>query len=91
VASALLSSMTGTVIPPGTALFGEIALSGAIRPVGQTEARLKEARKLGFREAVIAAGGEVPAIAGLAAKPMETVADLVAWTAAQNRGLRRIA
>ncbi|HMT13534.1 MAG TPA: DNA repair protein RadA [Aestuariivirga sp.] len=90
VASALLSSMTGTVIPPGTALFGEIALSGAIRPVGQTEARLKEARKLGFREAVIA-GGKVPAVAGLAAKPMETVADLVAWTAAQNRGLRRIA
>jgi DNA repair protein RadA/Sms len=40
VAAALLSSLTGTVIPPGTAVFGEIALSGAIRPVGQTEARL---------------------------------------------------
>ena len=91
VAAALLSSMTDTVIPAGTALFGEIALTGAIRPVGQTEARLKEARKLGFTGAVIAAAGEAPGAAGLAVKPMETVADLVAWAAAQNRGLRRIA
>ncbi|MEQ1524290.1 MAG: DNA repair protein RadA, partial [Aestuariivirga sp.] len=45
VAAALLSSLTGTVIPHGTAVFGEVALSGAIRPVGQTEARLKEAQK----------------------------------------------
>ena len=60
VAAALLSSLTGTVIPPGTAVFGEIALSGAIRPVGQTEARLKEAQKLGLKEAVIAAQAEPP-------------------------------
>ena len=32
VAAALLSSLTGTVIPHGTAVFGEVALSGAIRP-----------------------------------------------------------
>jgi DNA repair protein RadA/Sms len=32
-------------------VFGEIALSGDVRPVGHTEARLKEAAKLGFAEA----------------------------------------
>jgi DNA repair protein RadA/Sms len=91
VAAALLSSLTGTVIPPGTAVFGEIALSGAIRPVGQTEARLKEAQKLGLKEAVVAATAEQPSIKGLGIRPMETIMDLVAWSAAQDRGQRRIA
>jgi DNA repair protein RadA/Sms len=91
VAAALLSSLTGTVIPPGTAVFGEIALSGAIRPVGQTEARLKEAQKLGLKEAVVAAAAEQPGIRDLKVRPMETIMDLVAWSASQDRGQRRIA
>ena len=90
-AAALLSSLTGTVIPAGTAIFGEIALSGGIRPVGQTESRLKEAQKLGLKEAVIAAASEVPAVKGLKIRTVESVADLVAWTASQAKGLSRIA
>lgn len=90
VAAALLSSLTGTVIPHGTAVFGEVALSGAIRPVGQTEARLKEAQKLGLREAVIASATEPVSFKGLKVKSIETISDLVAWTAAQDKGLRRI-
>jgi DNA repair protein RadA/Sms len=90
VAAALLSSLTGTVIPHGTAVFGEVALSGAIRPVGQTEARLKEAQKLGLREAVVAAATEQVSFKGLKVKSIETISDLVAWTAAQDKGLRRI-
>ncbi len=90
VAAALLSSLTGTVIPHGTAVFGEVALSGAIRPVGQTEARLKEAQKLGLREAVVAAATEAASFKGLKVKSIETISDLVAWTAAQDKGLRRI-
>jgi DNA repair protein RadA/Sms len=34
-------------------VFGEIGLSGEVRAVGQEEARLKEAAKLGFGEALI--------------------------------------
>ena len=90
VAAALLSSLTGTVIPHGTAVFGEVALSGAIRPVGQTEARLKEAQKLGLREAVIASATEPTNFKGLKVKSIETISDLVAWTGAQDKGLRRI-
>ena len=40
--------MTETPVPAETVVFGEIALSGDVRPVGHTEARLKEAAKLGF-------------------------------------------
>ena len=90
VAAALLSSLTGTVIPHGTAIFGEVALSGAIRPVGQTEARLKEAQKLGLKEAVIASVAEPPSFKGLKVKQIDTIADLVAWTASQDKGTRRI-
>ena len=90
VAAALLSSLTGTVIPHGTAVFGEIALSGAIRPVGQTEARLKEAQKLGLKEAVIAAAAEPAGFKGLKVKSIETISDLVAWTASQAKGQQRI-
>src|SRR5215467_7954594 len=51
VAAALVSALTETPVPADTVVFGEIALSGEIRPVGHTEARLKEAAKLGFRTA----------------------------------------
>jgi DNA repair protein RadA/Sms len=36
-------------------VFGEIGLSGEVRPVGQMEARLKEAEKLGFAKALMPA------------------------------------
>jgi DNA repair protein RadA/Sms len=91
VAVALLSSLSDTVIPHATAVFGEIALSGNIRPVSQTEARLKEVQKLGLSSAVIASGTEQARTNSLDIKQMATVADLVAWVASRSRGLRRIA
>jgi DNA repair protein RadA/Sms len=53
VAAALLSALTGEPVPPETVIFGEISLSGAIRPVTQSELRLKEAEKLGFSRASV--------------------------------------
>ncbi len=52
VAAALLSAREDASIPKDTVVFGEISLSGALRPVGQTENRLKEATKLGFNAAI---------------------------------------
>ncbi len=57
-AAALLSSVTNSPLPSHEVYFGEIALSGAIRPTGHVAARLKEAGKLGFKRAVLPAGGE---------------------------------
>ncbi len=51
-AAALVSSLSGAPLPPDTVYFGEMGLSGAIRPVAQAQARLKEAAKLGFSRAV---------------------------------------
>jgi hypothetical protein len=44
-----------------------------------------------LKEAVIAAAAEQPGVKGLKVKGMETIMDLVAWSAAQDRGQRRIA
>src|SRR5258705_12469764 len=57
VAAALVSALTEPPVPADAVVFGEIALSGDVRPVGHTEARLKEAAKLGFAEAWMSSGG----------------------------------
>jgi len=53
IAGALLSAREDVAIPPDMVLFGEISLSGALRPASQTENRLKEASKLGFSQATL--------------------------------------
>jgi DNA repair protein RadA/Sms len=53
VAAALLSSLNDCPVPGQTVIFGEIGLSGEVRPVSQMESRLKEAAKLGFGAAVM--------------------------------------
>lgn len=62
VAAALLSSLSNRALPKNTIAFGEISLSGSVRPVSQTNARLKEAAKLGFESAFAAlpANDETP-------------------------------
>ncbi len=47
-AAALASSLLDKPVPAKTVFFGEVALSGAVRPVGRLETRLKEAARLGF-------------------------------------------
>lgn len=60
VASALVSALTDTPVPNETVVFGEIGLSGEVRAVGQTEARLKEAAKLGFTKAFAPRAANAP-------------------------------
>ncbi|MCF2872158.1 DNA repair protein RadA [Octadecabacter sp. G9-8] len=52
VAAALVSAREDSAIPKECVVFGEISLSGALRPAPQTENRLKEASKLGFTSAI---------------------------------------
>ncbi|MBE8219885.1 MAG: DNA repair protein RadA [Alphaproteobacteria bacterium] len=54
VAAALISSINECALPPNSVIFGEISLSGSIRPVVQTDVRLKEAQRLGFDYALTA-------------------------------------
>ena len=55
-AAALVSSLVNAPLPTDAVYFGEISLSGAVRPVAQAPARLKEALKLGFAKAVTPQG-----------------------------------
>src|SRR5271155_33854 len=88
-AAALVSSLVNAPLPTDAVYFGEISLSGAVRPVAQTSARLKEAAKLGFGRAVLpeSARGEVGSDAGLV---LNTVADLTGLvTEIASRGTPR--
>ncbi len=52
VAAALISSITVISLPAKTVFYGEIGLSGEVRPVSRSDVRLKEAQTLGFDAAV---------------------------------------
>ena len=55
-AAALVSSQAEEALPQTCVVFGEISLSGEVRPVGRSEARLREAKKLGFDRALTPSG-----------------------------------
>ena len=54
VAAAIASSAFDVPLPADSVVFGEISLSGDVRAVGRSDARLKEAAKLGFHRAIAA-------------------------------------
>src|SRR5262252_3043444 len=87
-AAALVSSFTEAPLPADAVYFGEISLSGAVRPVAQAATRLKEAQKLGFARAVVPEGarGEEDSEPGLSLDPVSTLASLVADIAARRTG-----
>jgi DNA repair protein RadA/Sms len=80
-AAALISSFAGIALPRDTVFFGEISLTGDVRPAPQAELRLKEAAKLGFATAVVPKDTRAE-IAGLALKPIKDVGDLIALAGA---------
>jgi DNA repair protein RadA/Sms len=51
VAAALISALAERPVPADLVLFGELALSGEIRPVAHAPLRLRESAKLGFERA----------------------------------------
>jgi DNA repair protein RadA/Sms len=53
VALAIVSSLRNVILPQNLFVFGEIGLSGEIRPVPNGEARIKEASKHGFTRAIV--------------------------------------
>ena len=78
-AAALISSLSATPLPATRVFMGEIGLTGALRPVGQLPARLKEAAKLGFSSAVAPrAGFEAAGTPPIETYPATDVAELVA-------------
>ena len=83
VAAALVSSMAKAALPADAVFFGEISLSGAIRPVGHEPARLKEAAKLGFSRAVSPARSANNNPEGLNVTRIDLLTGLVAMIASR--------
>lgn len=75
-AAALLTSASSNPGPAKSIYFGEVALSGAVRPVARMEQRLKEAARLGFERAYVPEGSPT-AIEGLTISPIKRLSDLV--------------
>ena len=53
---AVVSSLRNRVLPNDLVVFGEVGLSGEIRPVPSGQERLSEAAKHGFRRAIVPRG-----------------------------------
>ncbi|HWB57278.1 MAG TPA: DNA repair protein RadA [Gaiellaceae bacterium] len=58
IALAIASAARGLPVRTGVACFGEIGLTGRLRPVAQAERRLAECAKLGFAEILVPDGTE---------------------------------
>ncbi|AFL49444.1 DNA repair protein RadA/Sms [Sinorhizobium fredii] len=90
VASALVSSLAGLALPADCVYFGEVSLSGAVRPVSHTAQRLKEAEKLGFSQAVLpSATADLPRNGNGRRSEMESLPDLVARIAGSRHALQQ--
>jgi len=50
---AIVSSLRNRPLPAKTVVFGEVGLSGEVRPVARGQERLREAAKLGFERAIV--------------------------------------
>jgi DNA repair protein RadA/Sms len=72
VALAIASAERNVPLPPQTAVFGEISLTGEVRSSSQPERRFAEAAKLGFAAVVTGSGDarrigkSVPSVTGVA-------------------------
>jgi len=86
-AAALISSFSGWPLPKDCVFFGEISLSGDVRPAPQAELRLKEAAKLGFKRALVPLGTKFE---GLALRQIGNVAELAAFAGGVAQPERRL-
>ncbi len=90
IAAALISSSMDVPLPADCVVFGEISLSGSVRPVTQRPARLKEAAKLGFARAIAPESvGEAETDEGLVVAAIGQLRQLVSRFAREKDGAHR--
>lgn len=73
---AVVSSLRDRPLPPDLVVFGEVGLSGEIRPVPSGQERLREAAKHGFRRAIVpASNAPREAIPGMEVVPVRKLSE----------------
>ena len=83
VALAIASAARGSPVAARTAAFGEIGLTGRLRPAAQAERRLEECAKLGLATAIVPAGTN--ARRGFHTRPVETLRQAISAALASER------
>ncbi|MBN1696469.1 MAG: DNA repair protein RadA [Spirochaetales bacterium] len=73
----LYSARTDLLLPPKTAVVGEVSLAGELRSVTHTERRIKSAYEMGFSHIIGPALKEEEKAAGISYKGLTTVKDAV--------------
>jgi DNA repair protein RadA/Sms len=77
---AVVSSLRNKPLSDKLVVFGEVGLAGEVRPVQRGQERLREAAKLGFRQAVVpAANAPKQAIPGIEVHAVTRIAEAVDW------------
>jgi DNA repair protein RadA/Sms len=75
---AVVSSFRNRVLPPDVIVFGELGLTGEVRPVANGQERLREARKHGFTQAIVPhANRPRPEIAGMEVRAVRTLREAI--------------
>jgi len=76
---AIVSSLRNKILPQDLMVFGEVGLSGEIRPVPSGQERLREAAKHGFKRAIVPFGNaprdKHPGIEVIAVKNLQEALD----------------
>ena len=93
-AAAIWSSRNEVSLPGNCVWVGELGLTGEVRRVPQLEVRLQEARKLGFKRAVVPqVSKEKFKIDGLSIQAISRISEIpqvvATWTDEASPGLRR--
>lgn len=87
LALALASSFRDRRLLPGLVSCAEVSLLGELRPVRGVERRLREAARLGFRTAIVAAAGNAPApTPGLEIRPVGTLREALLASLSEAAG-----
>jgi DNA repair protein RadA/Sms len=78
VAAALVSALKNTPLPSKSVYFGEIGLTGDVRPVNKTGLRMAEAQRLGFEKAFCAAlPDQKPTVKGIECETLKYLLEAV--------------
>jgi DNA repair protein RadA/Sms len=84
VAAALISALADRPLPHQCVVFGEVALSGEVRPAGRADLRLKEAAKLGFTQALAPPQKKNGAASNVKVRQLAHIAELAAALGAES-------
>lgn len=87
IAMALISSLTDKKVPDALIAIGEIGLAGECRGVSNVEQRIREAARLGFKQALLPVHNaqNCPEIKGIKVYPVKNIYDVLKFLKTEDK------